>query len=245
MPRAYREILVYDGFQSCPYLPGRVARMPLRRQLRPLDLEDADLRFAAGDRRVGGSLYRTTCPTCAECKPLRVLVDDFKPTKSQRRAANRWSGRGRVEYGPVTCSDEKLILFNRHKFERDLADPEQDPPMTSLSYMGWLGESCFHTMEMRYYLEDRLVGVGILDLGKEGASSVYFYFDPSPEVARLSPGVWSTLQEIEFCRRTGRKYLYLGLYVRDCTHLAYKAGYFPHERLVDGDWRRFEPPASV
>lgn len=239
-----REILVYDGFQSCPYLPGRVARMPLWRQLQPLGLEEADVRFATGERRVGASLYRTQCPTCRECKPLRVLVDDFQPTKSQRRVANRWEGRGRVEYGPVTCSDEKLILFNRHKFERNLAGDDADP-MTAISYMGWLGESCCHTMEMRYYLDDRLVGVGVLDLGREGASSVYFYFDPSPEVARLSPGVWSTLEEIAFCRRTGRKYLYMGLYVEACSHLSYKSGYHPHERLLDGDWRLYAGPVSV
>ncbi len=50
--------------------------------------------------------------------------------------------------------------------------------------------------------------------------------------------MYSALQEIELCRRTGRDHLYLGLYVPDSRHLAYKADYSPHERLRDGDWRR-------
>jgi arginine-tRNA-protein transferase len=77
--------------------------------------------------------------------------------------------------------------------------------------------------------------VGIVDLGRESLSSVYFYFDP--DRADLSPGVFSVLQEVELCRRTGRKYLYLGLFVKDCRHLAYKADYEPHERLIGGAWR--------
>jgi arginyl-tRNA--protein-N-Asp/Glu arginylyltransferase len=232
-----RQILVHDGFQGCPYLPGRVARLPLWRQLRALDLDAADVRFANGERRVGWSLYRTACPTCAECLPLRIPVDEFTPSRTQRRVLARWEGRGRVEMGPVTVTEEKIALYNRHKTERGLTE-EGDEPITAITYASWLAESCMHTMEMRYYLDDRLIGVGIVDLGRLGASSVYFYFDPSPEVARMSPGVYSTLQELEFCRETGRRWLYLGLYVAGCASLVYKAGYRPNERWRDGDWRR-------
>jgi arginine-tRNA-protein transferase len=89
---------------------------------------------------------------------------------------------------------------------------------------------------MRYYYDDELVGVGVVDLGLTAASSVYFYFDP--ERADLSPGVYSVLQEIELCRASGREHLYLGLFVQDCRHLSYKADYAPHERLIHGEWRR-------
>jgi arginine-tRNA-protein transferase len=164
-----------------------------------------------------------------------VPVADFKPSRSQRRVAKR-GAHLRVEYGAATCTPEKLRLFNRHKQERGLASLE-DGLMTEEGYASWLLRSCFHTMEMRYYLEDRLVGVGVIDLGRVGVSSVYFYFDPDSEVSALSPGVLSVLQEIAFCRRTGRDWLYLGLYVEDCRHLSYKSSYRPNERLLDGDWR--------
>jgi len=233
--------LVYDGLQRCPYRDGQVARMPLYRQLRRLTLAEADVRFANAERRVGACLYRTACPTCTSCEGLRVPVHDFKPSKSQRRVLNRWRDKVRIEYGPPTYSEAKLALFNKHKQQRDLVAGE-DSLMTAIGYTSWLVHSCFPTMEMRYFYEDRLVGVGIVDLGERAISSVYFYFDPDPAFNRLSPGVYSALREIELCRITGRDYLYLGLYVGDCSHLSYKAQYRPHERLFDGAWRRVEKP---
>lgn len=235
--------LVYDGLQRCPYRPGQVARMPLYRQLRRLTLAETDARFANAERRVGTCLYRTACPTCRACEGLRVVVDAFTPSRSQRRVLARWGKRGRVEYGAPTFTAEKLALFNRHKQERSLV-AEDDVEMTPEGYAGWLVASCFQTMEMRYYLDDRLIGVGIVDVGARSMSSVYFYFDPDPALAAFSPGVYSVLQEIALCRRTGREHLYLGLYVSDCTRLSYKATYRPHERLVDGDWRRLPDPAD-
>jgi len=228
--------LVYDGLQRCPYLDGQIARMPLYRQLRKLTLAETDTRFANAERRVGTCLYRTACPTCTSCQGIRVRVRDFAPTKSQRRVMRRWEGRYRIEIGRATFSTEKLDLFNRHKRERGLVS-EDDLPMTPLGYVSWLVQTCFHTVEMRYYVEDRLVGVGVVDLGQRAASSVYFYFDPSEDVSKLSPGVFSVMREIELCRRTGREFLYLGLYVEDCRHLSYKSDYHPHEKLYDGAWR--------
>lgn len=229
--------LVYDGLQRCPYLPGRVARMPLYRQLRRLDLDETDARLANAERRVGPCLYRTACPTCAACVGLRIPVEHFRPSRSQRRVLRRWGDAWRIEYGAPTLDARKLALFERHKRSRGLVE-DDEPPTTPESYLGWLGASCLHTVEMSYYHEDRLVGVGIVDVGRTAASSVYFYFDP--DRSDLSPGVFSVLQEIELCRRTGRRHLYLGLYVEDCRHLAYKADYRPHERLFDGDWRPVE-----
>jgi arginine-tRNA-protein transferase len=234
-------MLVYDGLQRCPYLSGRVARMPLYRQLRRLTPFETDQRFANAERRVGHSLYQTACPTCSACKGIRIPVAKFRPSKSQRRVANRWPDTLRIEIDNASYSDEKLALFNAHKRQRGLNDPD-DTEMDAIGYMTWLVQSCFETVEMRYYLADRLVGVGILDVGATAASSVYFYFDPSEDIARLSPGTFSVLQEIELCRRTGRTHHYLGLWVEDCRQLNYKSSYYPHELLGDGAWRQVDKP---
>lgn len=233
-----RQSLAYDGLQACPYRSGQVARLPLWRQLDALDLDQADAAFAGGERRVGRALYHTACPTCRACEPIRVLAAEFRPSRSQRRAARRWADAGgRVEVGPPEVDPERLGLYRAHKAGRGLAQ-DDDEPMTEDGYFGWLVDSCLPTVEMRYLIGDRLVGVGVADVGRTALSSVYFYFDPAPEVARLSPGVVSALEEIDLCARSGRPYLYLGLYVGDCAHLSYKADYHPHERYIDGDWRR-------
>ena len=40
-------------------------------------------------------------------------------------------------------------------------------------------------------------------------------------------------------KEQGMRYYYLGLYVKDCSHLSYKARYYPHQRLIDGKWVDF------
>lgn len=235
-----RGLLVHDAVQPCPYLPDETARMPLYRQDKPLSLAEADARFALAERRVGWALYKTECPSCVACEGLRVVVPDFRMSKSQRRVWKKWRQLGerlKITLGPATWSQEKLDLYNRHKTGRDLV-VSGDGVLDAAGYVGWLVRSCFQTMEMCYYLDGNLVAVGVLDLGASSASSVYFYFEPSSEVSKLSPGVFSVLQEIAFCRRSGRKYHYLGLYASACASLNYKANYRPHERLKNGEWTR-------
>ena len=60
-----REQIVHDEVEPCPYLPDRMARMPLRWQFRPMDPAEFDRSLAAGDRRVGRMLYKTQCPRCS------------------------------------------------------------------------------------------------------------------------------------------------------------------------------------
>ena len=80
--------------------------------------------------------------------------------------------------------------------------------------------------------------MAIVDAGRTSLSAVYCYYDP--EFSLLSLGTYSVLRTVELCRQTGRRYLYLGFYISQSPHMAYKARFHPHERLVDGQWRIFE-----
>ena len=80
--------------------------------------------------------------------------------------------------------------------------------------------------------------MAICDQGRESLSAVYYYYDPA--VAHLSPGVFSVLTQLDLCRARGLRYLYLGLYIAESPHMNYKARYLPHERLIEGKWRRFK-----
>ena len=224
-----RELVVHDEEQECPYLPDRQARMPLRWQIMPVGPRVFDRALASGDRRVGRMLYRTACDGCDACKPLRIPVASFEPSRSQRRAARR-NADVRIEMGPVSFSERHLELFNRHRMERDLADK----PMSPDDYVGWFAQSCTRTAEMRYLVGDRLVGVGILDVGQRDTSSVYYYFDP--DEARRSLGTYSVLCEVGWQRSRRGRFHYLGLWVDGCRHLDYKATFSPHEKLLSGQW---------
>ena len=123
VPMAIHETIVYDALEPCPYLADQVSRLPLRYQrLRPT-ASDFDHSLSLGDRRVGQMLYRTACPTCTACEPIRIPVASFKPTRSQRKLLKK-NADIRVELGPAVFTEERLLLFNRHKFERGLSKNE-------------------------------------------------------------------------------------------------------------------------
>ena len=232
------ELTVFDEPSPCPYLPDQTARMPLRIPLRPLTRAEFDRRLATGNRRQGRLLYRTQCPSCEACEPIRVLVSDFAPGRTQRRVLRQGAQAFEVELGAPETTRERVALYNRHKRGRNLM--RDDGPLGAAGYEAFLVETCCETFEIRYRVEGRLAGVAVVDRGEQSLSAVYSYYDP--EYEHLSPGVFSILTQIELCRRWELPYLYLGLYVAGCSRMVYKGSYLPHERLLGGRWQRFDGP---
>lgn len=224
--------VIWDQPEPCPYLPTETARLPLRAPPRALTPSQLDEQLAEGDRRSGRLLYRTACPSCSACEPLRVDIERFAPSKSQRRVWRRNAGDVAITIGTPKVDRERVELFNRHKLERGLS--RSGEALSDQAYRQWLVDTCCTTLEVGFRLGERLVAVSILDLGQASASSVYHYFDPAESDRSL--GVFSALAEMAFLRDRGVRWYYLGLYVRDCDRLNYKADYRPHERLVAGQW---------
>lgn len=209
---------------ACPYLPER--------SWRTLLLEGAELGgamlgrlLAAGFRRSGRTVYVPWCGECHECIPIRVRVDLFRPTPDQRRSLRK-NRDVDLEVGGPTLSDENLALYRKFLRARY---PGRDEQVTAESYAQFFVHDLGQAQEFRYTVRGRLVGVGIVDVVPGAASSMYFYFDP--DESRRSLGTYSALQEIDFCRRTGRTWLYLGFYVAGCRAMSYKARFGPHEIL--------------
>lgn len=214
----------------------------MRLPIRPLDAEEFERKLESGDRRQGILLYNPRCPSCAACEPIRIDVDQFVPSRSQRRAFNRGERVFTVEFSATELTDEKVRLYNRHKAERDLMGTSD--LIDAAGYNAFLVDSCVDSFEMQYRCEDRLVAVAIVDRAADSLSAVYTYFDP--DFSHLSPGTYSIMKQVEQARRESRRYLYLGLYVEDCDAMRYKAAFFPHQRRVGGRWvdvPRPTPPA--
>lgn len=230
------ELVVYDSEESCPYLPGLSARMPLRRPIDSLTPEEFDQRLEAGDRRTGAFLYNTRCPACQACQPIRIPVAEFQPSRTQRRVWRKGCERVRRESGPAIIDSQRVALFNKHRQLRQLATDRSD--IDAFGYEHFLVQSCCETIELRYYVEDQLAAVAICDQGHRAMSAVYTYFDPDYD--SLSLGVFSILSQIERCRERGWQHLYLGYFIAESPHMRYKADYRPNERRINGRWQRFE-----
>jgi arginine-tRNA-protein transferase len=233
-PQEIPTVVAYDQLDPCPYLDGRTARLPLHYPLRHLSGRELDEHLAAGYRRLGNMVYRTTCPECRACEAIRVLVADFRPNRSQRRAWRRAGESLSVQLGPCRVDAHRVWLYNAHKRGRGLDHGEG--PITAGDYRSFLVETCCESFELRYFAGGRLVGAAVADRGEQALSAVYCYFDPA--VGHLSPGTFSILQQLELCRFWGLKYLYLGYYIAEPCRMTYKAQFRPHERLMDGEWVR-------
>jgi arginine-tRNA-protein transferase len=212
----------------CPYLPGRTS---VSHYLHAPPGSGAWYEQLISDRwrRSGGIYYQPNCPDCRLCRPIRIPVADFIPSPSQARTLRRNAGLS-VAVSPDLADPEALALYGRYQTGWHGAEMEPAPEDTR----DFLGASPVDSVLMLYRLDGVLLGAGWVDLLEDSLSSVYFAFEPSAAKRRL--GVFSLLKEIELARALGKTWLQLGFWVPGCPTMDYKAGYRPHEILVDGGW---------
>ncbi|XP_057476086.1 arginyl-tRNA--protein transferase 2-like [Actinidia eriantha] len=106
--------------------------------------------------------------------------------------------------------------------------------------------SCgFGSFHQQYLIDGQLVAVGVVDILPKCLSSKYLFWDP--DLAFLSLGKFSALQEIAWVKENQRKcrsleYYYLGYYIHSCRKMRYKAAYRPSELLcpLRYQWVPFE-----
>jgi arginine-tRNA-protein transferase len=225
-------VVVYDGLQDCPYVSGRVARMPLEYPRTPLSPVDLDRLLELGYRRTGPMVYQTHCPTCQSCIPTRVDVDAFRLTRSMRRILNRGDRELELDWGKPVVDPERVRLFNEHRLQRGLS---RNGTVEASDYHEFLVATCVRSMELSFRCQGRLIGSAIMDLGCEAINAVYTHFDP--DYGRFSIGTLAVLKQIQLARETGRRFVYLGLYVASNPHLNYKHRFRPQQRLLEGEWR--------
>lgn len=216
---------------ECPYLPNRTwVTRSFRAESLPEEMYEQLLNH--GWRRSGSIFYHNHCPGCSLCIPIRVPVDRFSPTKSQRRVLRR-NRDVEIARNESHTRDELVELFQRYDQHRH--DPDSD--ITSDAFHRFLGTSPIRTDVMEYRVEGRLIGAGWLDVLPEGLSTVYFAFEP--EESKRSLGTFSALKEIELCRELGKPWYYLGFFVPGSPKMSYKTRFRPYQLLMDGKWRDY------
>lgn len=231
------ELLIADEIVPCPYIEGQRARMPLRMPLRAVNEDEWDLRLDQGDRRHGVVFYRTACPECVACEPIRVDVRAFRFSRNHRRVLRKGRELLDVELGPPVLDERRIELYERHLERRGLRQQEHQP-ISAARFRNFLVESSVPTIEIRYLHRGEVVGAAITDRSQNALSAHYTYYDPT--VFKLGLGTFSILTQLELCRQWELDYLYLGLFIGSNDSMKYKARFRPHERKIDGEWVRFE-----
>jgi len=230
----------------CPYLPGREERKVFTHLVGERAPELNDLLTHGGFRRSQSIAYRPACETCRACVSVRVVVEDFRPTRSMRRVLDRNSDLVAEMRVPVPTSEQYSVfrgyLDSRHR-DGGMAD------MTVLDYAMMVEDSHVETrvVEFRRRGPDSritgrgngpLLGVALTDVLSDGLSMVYSFFDPN--VGDRSLGTFIILDHIARARRLGLPYVYLGYWVKGSKKMDYKGRFLPQERLTGDGWTRIE-----
>jgi leucyl-tRNA---protein transferase len=211
---------------NCPYLEGKQWHSYTFKAAK-LDNTIYESLLAIGFRRSGRFFYKNNCPGCQECVPVRVAVNDFEMSRSQRRTWKK-NQDVTVRWHPVEFDEESYDLYQTYSIRKHESETNET------NYWEFLVNSAVDTIMMKYYLEEKLIGVGWVDLLPRSLSSVYFAYDLDFSKRRL--GIFSVLKEMELAREMNRPFLHLGFWVKDCPAMSYKQQFSPHELLINDVW---------
>lgn len=184
-----------------------------------------------GYRRSGAHLYRPDCEHCRACISCRVPVAQFRRGKRFQRIWNR-NADLRVEQCSELRGDEAFLLYQDY-IEKRHSDGDMYPA-TEEQFDAFIRSKTEGGQYFCFYLEDRLIAVGVNDVLDSGLSAVYTFFDPQLE--KRSLGNYVVLWQIEQARKQQMDYLYLGYWIKDCQKMQYKSTFRPLEMLIEGKW---------
>ncbi len=228
---------------ECAYLPGKMVRMRYKYVHEP-SKEFSSAVMQRGWRRFGRYYFYPTCQGCNECKSLRIDVENFQLSRSQKKAIKRNKDTSIVIQKP-TVTSAHLSLYKKY---HDFKSGKDGWGKKSITYHEYVenfvdGHEDFGK-EVLYFVDGKLVGVDLIDLLEDGISSIYFFYDP--DYQRLSLGIFSLLYQIKIARAMNLRWIYLGYWVDGCKAFEYKTNFKPLEILegfydVDEDatWERF------
>ncbi len=219
----------------CPYLPDRLERKVLA-ELRPGSGRGIYDRLArAGFRRSHNFAYRPNCGLCSACLPVRVVVEDFTPTRSMRRTAKRNADLQARIVGPA-ATDEQFALFARYIDERH-GDGEM-AGMAEADFRAMVEDSTVATSVVEFRRAGELVAAMLVDSLQDGFSAVYSFF--APDLHADSVGTWMVLWLIERARRAKLPWVYLGYWVPGSPKMHYKARFRPLQALGQRGWQEVD-----
>ncbi len=195
-----------------------------------------DMLLADGWRHFGERFFRYNMAfhddkACAVI-PLRIRLEGFSFTKSQRKTCSKNSRLFTHAFRPAQAGPDEHRLFEGHKQKFTHSAPASlydfishlpaSVPCTSL-------ECCVHD-------GGKLVAASFLDIGQHAVSSVYGMFDLG--YARHSLGTYTMLLEIEHALFLGKDFYYHGYCYSTPSFYDYKKN-FNNVEWYDwkGNWR--------
>ena len=230
----------------CPYLEGQFERKVFTHLVGSTAPELNDLLTQGGFRRSQNIAYRPACETCRACVSVRILAQEFKPTRNMQRVIRRNADLIGTAH-PAEPSTEQYSLFRAYLDARHRRGGMSD--MTVLDYAMMVEDTHVDTKVIEYRRrgphsfvtgkgEGALLAVALTDQMSDGLSMVYSFYDP--ELEDRSLGTFMILDHIRRANAAGLPQVYLGYWVSGSRKMAYKVRFRPQEHLGPNGWERYQ-----
>jgi arginine-tRNA-protein transferase len=229
----------------CPYLEGQFERKVFTHLVGEKAPEMNDLLTQGGFRRSQNIAYRPACETCRACVSVRILAQEFQPSRNMRHVLSLNDDLVGTMHD-AEPSTEQYSLFRAYLDARHRRGGMSD--MTVLDYAMMVEDTHVDTRIIEYRRRGpdtfvtgqgsgELVAVALTDQMADGLSMVYSYFDP--ELSDRSLGTFMILDHIERTRAAGLPHVYLGYWVNGSRKMNYKMRFQPQEHLGPKGWERY------
>ncbi|MDF2153667.1 arginyltransferase [Vibrio sp. CAU 1672] len=215
----------------CSYLPERQERVAVALDASLHNANSYEVLLANGFRRSGDTIYKPHCEHCSACQPIRVAVEHFVASKSQKRLmakAKHLSWEFKSAMDPEWFDLYSRYICQRHRHGTMYPPKEQD--FSRFAHAKWLESSFLHI----YDQSNTLLAIAVTDVMSQSASAFYTFFEPDYP---LSLGTLAVLYQIAFCQKAGKHWLYLGYQIDECPAMNYKTRFQRHQRLVNQRWQ--------
>lgn len=230
------QFYVTTGY-TCGYLPNKMAQSLIAAPQHLVDAKVYSGLIQQGFRRSGKFSYRPHCENCQECIPVRIILDQFSPNRSQKRAFKQHNNLTTAIL-PVGFHEEHYALYASYQRARHSEEKIQDqtaPQENDVEqYQSFLCQSNVESVMVEFRENEQLKMVSVIDIVRDGISAVYTFYETKDTAT--SYGTYNVLWQTLWAKELGLPYLYLGYWIRDSKKMAYKQNYQPLEKLIDGEW---------
>ena len=185
-----------------------------------------------GFRRSGDLVYRPYCSDCQACVPVRINIEQFKASGSQRRCLQR-NKHLNMRYHPATFNPEHYQLYCRYLTSRHIGGGMDNP--TEETYLKFLTSNWTDPLFIEFRDNSQLIAVAVTDTVDHALSALYTFFDP--DLARNSLGTYAILQQINIAQQHDLPYLYLGYWIENCRKMEYKQKFSGLEAYINQQWQ--------
>lgn len=195
-----------------------------------------DVLTQGGFRRSQTIAYRPACENCRGCISVRVIANDFKPSRGFRRILGHNTDLAGEIVLPQATS-EQYDLFCNYLRARHGNGGMVDMSMSDYAVM--VEDTHVTTRLIEYRTESgELIATALTDILGDGLSMVYSFYNP--DMPHRSLGTFLILDHIARAQILGLPYVYLGYWVEGSHNMGYKSRFLPQERLLPEGWVRFD-----